>query len=346
MIKVLVVDDSAIIRQILFSELSKAPDIQVIATASDPFIARTKILREKPDVITLDIEMPRMDGLTFLQQLMKQMPIPTIVLTSQSTAGGLLAMKALQAGAVDVMCKPGAETTVGEIMPVIIEQIRAASRVRFDKIKVVSNNSITTEVVHKSIISKYTGKIIAIGASTGGTVAIESILKSMPENAPGIVVVQHMPEKFTASFAERLNSVCKISVKEASRNDTITPGVALIAPGNYHMVVRRSAKRYYIDIKDGPRVFHQRPSVEVMFNSLAKYVGKNAIGILLTGMGTDGAQGLLSMKNVGSPTIAQDEESSVVWGMPGEAVKIGAADHVLPLDSITDAALKLVERDL
>jgi two-component system chemotaxis response regulator CheB len=345
MIKVLIVDDSAIVRQILAAELSKAPDIEVVATAQDPYIARDKIINLRPDVITLDVEMPRMDGITFLRKLMQHFPVPVIVISSLTPKGGAVAMEALEAGAVEVLCKPGVAYTVGDIMPVLIEQIRASAKVDFKKIQSLKEKA-SQIVSSRQAMTLTTNKIIAIGASTGGTSAIETVLKRMPETAPGIVIVQHMPEKFTASFADRLNGICEISVKEASQNDSIVPGTALIAPGNYHLIVKRSGARYFVEVKDGPPVFHQRPSVEVMFNSVAKYVGANAIGILLTGMGTDGAAGLMAMKQAGARTIAQDEKTSVVWGMPGEAVKIGAADQVLPLDKIADAALDLVETAL
>lgn len=342
MIKVLIVDDSAIVRQILATELSKVPDIEVVATAQDPYIARDKIINLHPDVITLDVEMPRMDGITFLRKLMQHFPIPVIVISSLTPKGGAVAMEALEAGAVEVLCKPGAAYTVGDIMPILIEQIRAAKKIDFKKMQTLKEKASQIVPVRQAM-TLTTNKILAIGASTGGTSAIETVLKRMPETAPGIVIVQHMPEKFTASFAARLDSICEITVKEASQNDSIVPGTALIAPGNYHLIVKRSGARYFVEIKDGPPVFHQRPSVEVMFNSVAKYVGANALGILLTGMGTDGAAGLMAMKQAGARTIAQDEKTSVVWGMPGEAVKIGAAEMVLPLDKIADTALDIVE---
>ncbi len=340
MINVLVVDDSAIVRQILSRELAKASDINVVGSAPDPYIARDKIISLKPDVLTLDIEMPRMDGLTFLRKLMAHHPIPAIIVSSLTPKGGEMAMEALEIGAVDVITKPGAAYTVGDILPILCNQIRAASRVDFKKINKLREKPSSNKRKRFSL-TQTTNKIIAIGASTGGTVAIERVLERMPRNAPGIVIVQHMPEKFTTSFAKRLNDTCEIEVREAKNNDSVIPGVALIAPGNFHMIVRRSGARYYVEVKDGLPVFHQRPSVEVMFNSVAKYVGRNAVGIILTGMGADGARGLLEMREAGAKTIAQDERTSVVFGMPGEAVKLDAAQKILPLDLVAETALRM-----
>ena len=340
MIKVLIVDDSAVVRQVLTRELSKAPDIEVVATAMDPFIARDKILLHHPDVMTLDIEMPRMDGLTFLRKIMQHHPIPTIIVSSLTPKGSQMAMEALDAGAIDVIAKPGESYTVGDVTDVLIDQIRAASKVNFEKIRRIKSDLFARPPQRLSL-TKTTNKIIAIGASTGGTVAIEYVLAQLPKTTPGIVIVQHMPEKFTRSFADRLDDICEIDVKEAAHGDQIVAGRALIAPGNFHMVVRRSGAQYYVEIKDGPQVFHQRPSVEVMFNSVAKFVGGNAVGIILTGMGADGASGLKAMRDAGAHTIAQDEKTCVVFGMPGEAVKLEAAEFVLPLQDIAEGALKL-----
>jgi two-component system, chemotaxis family, protein-glutamate methylesterase/glutaminase len=344
MIKVLIVDDSAIVRQILSRELSKAPDIEVVATAPDPFIARSKIIQYKPDVMTLDIEMPRMDGLTFLRKVMKHHPIPTIIVSSLTPKGSAMALDALRAGAIDVISKPGAAYTVGDVSDVLIDQVRAASLVSFEKINAI-RKKVESEPIPQLSLAKTTNRIIAIGASTGGTVAIEYVLRQMPRNAPGVVIVQHMPEKFTKSFADRLNDLCDIDVREARNGDSIAGGAALVAPGNYHMVIKRSGARYFVEIKEGPPVFHQRPSVEVMFNSVAKYVGANAVGIMLTGMGVDGASALLAMRQSGARTIVQDESTCVVFGMPGEAVRLGAAEFVLPLQRITAKTLDLVATD-
>jgi two-component system chemotaxis response regulator CheB len=341
MIKVLVVDDSAVVRQILSRELSKAPDIEVVATAPDPFIARNKIIQHEPNVMTLDIEMPRMDGLTFLRKVMKHHPVPTIVVSSLTPKGSAMALEALNTGAIDVVSKPGAAYTVGDVSDILIDQVRAASLVSFEKINTI-RQKLESEPVARLSLAKTTDRIIAIGASTGGTVAIEYLLRQMPANCPGIVIVQHMPEKFTKAFADRLNNMCDIDVREARDGDSVASGTALVAPGNFHMVVKRSGARYYVEIREGPPVFHQRPSVEVMFNSVAKYVGANAVGIILTGMGADGSSGLLAMRQSGGRTIAQDEKTCVVFGMPGEAVKLGAAEFVLPLQKITAKAIELV----
>jgi two-component system, chemotaxis family, protein-glutamate methylesterase/glutaminase len=343
MIKVLVVDDSAVVRQILTRELNKTEDIKVVATAPDPFIARDKILQFNPDVMTLDIEMPRMDGITFLRKVMRHRPIPTIIVSSLTSKGSEMALEALKVGAIDVISKPGQAYTVGDVSIMLIDRIRAASTISFEKIDRIRRQISDTPPRRQSLLTT-TNKIIVIGASTGGTVAIEHLLMQMPSNAPGIAIVQHMPALFTTSFAQRLDKVCDIDVREAKNGDAILSGCALIAPGNFHMVVRRSGARYYVEVKDGPPVFHQRPSVEVMFDSVAKYVGANAIGIILTGMGVDGASGLMNMKQSGARTIAQNEQTSVVWGMPGEAVKLGAAEKILPLNEITEEALRLIGR--
>lgn len=340
MIKVLVVDDSAIVRQIISRELSREKDIEVVATAMDPFVARDKIIMHNPDVMTLDIEMPRMDGLTFLRKVMQFHPIPTIIVSSLTPKGSTMAMEALAAGAIDVISKPGEAYTVGDISSILIDQVRAASLISFDKINRIREGLLASKPKLLSL-KKTTNKIIAIGASTGGTVAIEHVLKQLPKNVPGIVIVQHMPEKFTKSFAERLDNMCEIEVRECQDQDPILQGTALIAPGNKHTIVRRSGARYYVEVKDGLPVYHQRPSVEVMFNSVAKYVGANAVGVILTGMGADGAQGLKAMRDAGAHTIAQDEETSVVWGMPGEAVKCGGAEFVWPLNRIAKETLRL-----
>ncbi len=339
-VKVLIVDDSAVVRNIFTKELSYDPEIEVVGTAPDPYVARDRIAKLKPDVITLDIEMPRMDGLTFLRKLMQYYPIPTIVVSSLTAKGGELALEALNDGAVEVMCKPGAAYTVGDMALTLTEKIKAAAKVNL-KDFAKSNKLFGKNKTKKLSLTKTTNKVVAIGASTGGTQALESILTTMPPNAPGIVIVQHMPEKFTKSFADRLDTICDIQVKEAEDEDRVIPGRALIAPGNSHMLLKRSGATYYVQIKTGPLVKRQRPSVEVLFNSVAKYAGNNAIGVILTGMGSDGSDGLLKMKDTGAETLAQDEKSCVVFGMPCEAIKIGAANKVVSLKNMPKEILAL-----
>lgn len=338
-IKVLIVDDSAVVRNIFSKELSHDSEIEIVGTAPDPYVARDFIVRLKPDVITLDIEMPRMDGITFLRKLMKHFPIPVIVVSSLTQHGSDLALEALNEGAVEVMCKPGPAYSVGDMSLSLIEKIKAAAKVKTADLQKIKSSK--PEGQKKLSLTKTTNKIIAIGASTGGTQALEFILTSLPANAPAIAIVQHMPEQFTKSFAKRLNAICKIEVKEAENNDRLLPGRALIAPGNQHMVLRRSGATYYVEVKNGPLVKRQRPSVEVLFDSVAKYAGNNAIGVILTGMGSDGADGLLKMKESGASTIAQDENSCVVFGMPKEAIKIGAANRVLNILDIPETILEL-----
>ena len=342
-IKVLVVDDSAIVRKVFSEELSKERGIVVVGTAPDPYIARDKIVRLKPDVVTLDIEMPRMDGITFLKKLMRYYPIPVIIVSSLTSKGSQLALEALSIGALEVISKPSVSYSVGDMSVQLADKIRAVANVSFDKRKpVIPTDAPKKVLVSSKALSETTNKIIAIGASTGGTEALKVVLTSMPANAPGILVVQHMPAKFTTSFAERLNGLCEMTVQEAQDGDTISNGKILIAPGNYHMLLKRSGARYYVAVKQGPLVHHQRPSADVLFDSVADYAGANAVGIILTGMGADGAKGLLKMKENGAKTIAQDEKSCVVFGMPKEAIKLGAADEVLPLTDIAEKALRMV----
>jgi len=338
--KVLIVDDSAIVRQKLQEELSKDPQIEVVGTAVDPFVARDKIVQLKPDVLTLDIEMPRMDGITFLKKLMQYYPLPVVVVSSLTPQGSELALEAMDAGAVEVMCKPGAAYTVGDLGIELCEKVKAAALVNVAKHCVPKTAAEGPKPA--TALSKTTNKVIAIGASTGGTKAIEELLLRFPANAPGTVIVQHMPAGFTKSFAQRLDSLCEVHVKEAQDGDSVVPGQVLIAPGNQHMMINRSGARYYVEVKDGPLVNRHRPSVEVLFRSAATHVGRNAIGVMLTGMGGDGAQGMLKMKEAGAINIAQDEASCVVYGMPKVAVEVGAVHHVLPLPRITDKILQLV----
>ena len=338
-IKVLIVDDSAVVRKIFSEELSKYADIEVVGTAPDPFVARDKIAALNPDVITLDIEMPRMDGLTFLRKLMKYYPLPTIIVSSLTPKGGKLTLEAMDIGAVDVIAKPGSSYTVGDMSVQLVEKIRAAALARVIR---KDAEAPETENVPLKALAQTSHKVIAIGASTGGTEALKQVLTRLPANSPGIVVVQHMPANFTTAFADRLNTLCQMTVKEARDNDSVVPGLALIAPGNYHMILRRSGARYYVEVKTGPMVHHQRPAVDILFKSTAKYAGANAIGVILTGMGADGAEGLLDMKKAGAGTIAQDEKSCVVFGMPKEAIKMGAADKVFPLDQIATEMMRMV----
>ena len=341
-IKVLVVDDSAIVRKIFREYLSRESDIEVVGTAPDPYVARDKIIQLKPDVITLDIEMPRMDGITFLKKLMRYYPIPTIIVSSLTREGSKMAMEALACGALEVISKPTDGYSAGDMGIQLVDKIRAVARIPMVK-RIQGDVNVPPPPVQVSqALKETTNKIIAIGASTGGTEAIKTVLMGMPANAPGIVVVQHMPAKFTTSFAERLNELCKISVKEARDGDSVVNGTALIAPGNYHMLLKRSGARYYVQVKTGPMVHHQRPAVDVLFNSVAMYAGSNAVGVILTGMGADGARGLLKMREAGAGTVAQDEKSCVVFGMPKEAIKVGAVDKVVPLQLITKTTLTMV----
>lgn len=346
MIKVLIVDDSAIVRKILSQELARDPEIEVVGTATDPYIARDKIVYLKPDVVTLDIEMPRMDGITFLRKLIRHYPLPVIVVSSLAPEGGEMAMEALEVGAVEVMCKPGAAYTVGDMAEQLKTKIKAAARVDMSKLRSGKRRDPASRPAPvRHAMTRTTEKIVAIGASTGGTEAIREVLQRFPLNCPGAIIVQHMPEMFTKSFAQRLNGLCAPEVREAEDGDTVISGQVLIAPGNRHLVLRRSGARYYVRVKHGPFVHHQRPSVEVMFNSVAKYAGSNAVGVLLTGMGSDGAAGLKTMLEAGAATVAQDEKTCVVYGMPRAAVELGAAQHVLPIDRIAGKVIQLVQEN-
>lgn len=345
MIKVLIVDDSAIVRKILTEELSKCPDIEIVSTAVDPYVAREKIAKLRPDVLTLDLEMPRMDGLSFLAKLMQHYPMPVVVLSSLTPKNSELAIKALELGAVEVLAKPGTAYSTQNVAQQLIRAIRAAATAVIDRRGSGAAVSAETRQPLAKLLSQTTHKIVAIGASTGGTKAIEEVLIRMPATTPGTLIVQHMPEHFTTSFAKRLNDICQMEVREARDNEFVAPGVALIAPGNMHMVLQRSGGNYLVRIKNGPRVHYQRPSVDVLFQSVATGAGKNAVGVILTGMGADGAKGLLQMKQAGAFTIAQSEASCVVFGMPKEAIRMGAADRVVDLENIPAAIIDALQAE-
>jgi two-component system chemotaxis response regulator CheB len=372
-IRVLIVDDSASVRQALKDILDADPEIEVIATASDPWAAAERMRKEVPDVITLDIEMPRMDGLSFLDKLMRQHPIPVVICSSLSGAGSQTALAALERGAAEIVEKPrtGTPREWKESSIHICDAVRAAARVRLPRLaagtaarpsqspagpsrstsptrpapapdgtRSAAKQSVTAVLsVTRQAMLETTDKVVAIGASTGGTEALLAILRALPVDAPGVVVVQHMPERFTGQFAARLDSLCAISVKQATSGDSVLRGQALIAPGNHHLLLKRSGARYYVEISEGPLVNRHRPSVDVLFRSTARYAGANAVGVILTGMGDDGARGMLEMKQAGAHTVAQDEATCVVFGMSAEAIKRGGVDRVLPLDRIAGEVL-------
>jgi len=353
-IKVLIVDDSALVRQTLSDLINSDPELEVIGTANDPYAAVEKIAVQKPDVITLDIEMPKMDGLSFLKKIMKQHPIPTVICSSLADEGSEVVIRALELGAIEIIQKPkiGVVDFLTESKIRIIDSIKAAAKANLKKYRPLSNLKVEPKLSSDVVIEKpekfdfieTTDKVIVIGASTGGTEALRVLLQSMPVDCPGIAIVQHMPENFTRSFAKRLDEICKIDVKEAENGDLIINGRALIAPGNKHMLLKRSGAKYYVEIKDGPLVSRHRPSVDVLFRSAAQYVGKNAYGVILTGMGDDGAKGMLEMKEAGAFNIAQSEESCVVFGMPKEAIELGAVDKVLNLELIAPLLMNLIRK--
>ncbi|OIP03318.1 MAG: chemotaxis response regulator protein-glutamate methylesterase [Bacteroidetes bacterium CG2_30_32_10] len=345
--KVLIVDDSAVVRQTLTSIFQSDKEIEVIGVASDPYIAAHKIQDEIPDVITLDIEMPRMDGLTFLRKIMTQHPIPVVIISSLTEKGSQTAIRALEYGAIDIITKPKLDTKkfFEESKIRLCDAVKAAAISKIERKKMITptlgvtpklSADVILQKAQQTSMLKTTELVVAVGASTGGTEALREFLEALPHDSPGIIIVQHMPEMFTRSFANRLNELCRITVKEAENNDSVLRGRALIAPGNYHMLLKRSGARYYVEIKSGPLVNRHRPSVDVLFRSTAKYAGANAIGIIMTGMGDDGAKGLLEMKEAGAFTIAQDEKSCVVFGMPKEAIKLGGVDKILPLEHIAN----------
>jgi two-component system, chemotaxis family, protein-glutamate methylesterase/glutaminase len=350
-IKVLIVDDSALVRQALTEILSSDPQIEVMASASDPFVAAERMKSCVPDVITLDVEMPRMDGLTFLQKIMTQHPIPVVMCSSLTEAGSETVMKALEYGAVDIIVKPkmGTKQFIEESRVYICDVVKAAAMTKGKLHPISRAREVAPKLTADAIIEKpdckamvqTTEKVVLVGASTGGTEALKVFLEMLPDDSPGIVIVQHMPEHFTAAFAKRLNETCHVTVKEAENNDSVARGRILIAPGNYHTLLKRSGARYYVEIKDGPLVSRHRPSVDVLFRSAASYAGKNAVGVIMTGMGDDGARGMKEMFDAGAITLSQDEATCVVYGMPHEAVKMGGVHKILPLQSIAAEVLRL-----
>ena len=364
-IRVLIVDDSASVRQVMTQILNSDPEIEVSGVASDPFVAVARIRQDRPDVITLDVEMPRMDGLTFLERIMSQHPIPTVICSTLTAAGSDTALRALEKGAVDIITKPKIGTTefLEESRIRICETVKAAARAHLKKLHfnqptrasrdsspAIAKNGVAPKLTADAVLGKpsahsamleTTEKVVVVGASTGGTEALREFLETLPANCPGILIVQHMPEKFTARFAERLNQLCKVTVKEAAEGDTVIRGQVLIAPGNHHMLLQRSGARYYVALNDGPLVSRHRPSVDVLFRSAARFAGANSVGVIMTGMGDDGARGMLEMKQAGALNIAQDEESCIVFGMPAEAIKLGGVDHVLPLNRISSEVVRL-----
>jgi two-component system chemotaxis response regulator CheB len=351
---VLIVDDSSTVRQTLSEILASDPDIEVMGTAADPYVAVAKIRQEVPDVIMLDVEMPRMDGITFLEKIMGQHPIPVVICSTLTEKGSASGLAALEKGAVEIITKPKIATRqfLEESRIFICDVVKSAAQVQLKPRRPAPLAAPLLPVAPKltadAMLEKpnsramieTTEKVVAVGASTGGTEALRIFLEALPPDAPGIIIVQHMPEKFTASFAERLNQLCRVSVKEADDGDSVVRGQVLIAPGNKHMLLKRSGARYYVEVRDGPLVSRHRPSVDVLFRSTARYAGKNAVGVIMTGMGDDGAQGMLEMKEAGAFNIAQDEASCVVFGMPAEAIKVGGVDAVLPLNRIADEIVR------
>lgn len=351
-INVFIVDDSAVVRQVLTGVLNSIMGVTVIGSASDPIFAIDKLEKNWPDVIILDIEMPRMDGVTFLKKLMKEHPIPVVICSTLTTKGASVTMEAMSAGAVDIITKPtiNLKGFLQESKALMAHTIKAAAQANVKSITAISTNSKIKKVCHDiqplHALAKTTDRVIAIGTSTGGTQALEAILTRLPKTSPGIVVVQHMPEAFTAAFAARLNSVCEVTVKEAENNDRVMPGLVFIAPGGKHLMLRRSGAQYRLEVKDGPLVTRHKPSVNVLFRSVAIAAGANAIGIIMTGMGDDGAKGLLELHDTGALTIGQNESSCVVYGMPKEAQKIDAVDAEIHLDDIPELIVRSPSRKL
>jgi two-component system chemotaxis response regulator CheB len=343
-IRVMVVDDSAVVRQVVAGLLGAAPDIEVMAAVSDPVLAIERLKTAWPDVIVLDVEMPRMDGITFLRMIMSQRPTPVVICSTLTEKGAKTTLEAMAAGAVAIVTKPkiGLKQFLQDASDELVSTVRAAARANVRRLvpgtpAPVPTAKHTADAILPAAtraMTTTTERVVALGTSTGGTQALEAVLTALPRVSPGIVIVQHMPEKFTAAFAARLDTLCQITVKEAEHNDRVVPGRALIAPGGRHMLLKRSGAQYHVEVVDGPLVNRHRPSVDVLFRSVARSAGANALGVIMTGMGDDGAAGLLEMRNLGARTLAQDEESCVVFGMPKEAIKRGGAERVLPLSGI------------
>jgi two-component system chemotaxis response regulator CheB len=339
-INVLIVDDSAVVRQVMQDVLKRDPDIRVIGAASDPLFAINRMNQEWPDVIVLDVEMPRMDGITFLKKIMSERPTPVVICSSLTGQGAETTMQALSAGAVNIVTKPkvGVKSFLEDAGSDIVYAVKSAAKARIANLRsgaaAPRPGALKPMPAASTAMSRTTDHVVAIGTSTGGTQALEAILTVLPRTAPGLVIVQHMPEKFTASFAQRLDSLCEVSVREAANNDRVLPGQALIAPGGRHMTLKRNGAQYHVEVVDGPLVNRHKPSVDVLFRSVARCAGRNAVGIIMTGMGDDGARGLKEMRDAGAPTVAQDEASCVVFGMPKEAIALGAADKTMSLAAI------------
>lgn len=345
--RVLIVDDSAVVRQSLVKIIETDPMLEVMAAVGDPFAAANRIRAETPDVIILDVEMPRMDGITFLRKIMAQHPIPVVICSSLVSDHSETWNEAISAGAVDIICKPevGVKSFLGEQAANICETLKGAAQAKLGRMRPAISAKLTADAIlpspGRTAMSKTTETIIAIGASTGGTEALRVYLEAMPVDCPPIVIVQHMPESFTAAFARRLDSLCAITVREAQNDARLLRGHALIAPGNRHLLLKRSGAEYLVEIRDGPQVARHRPSVDVLFRSVARYAGKNAVGIIMTGMGDDGARGLKEMRDAGARTLGQNEASCVVYGMPGEAFRLGGVEEELPLERLAAASLRL-----
>lgn len=352
-IKVQIIDDSAVVRQVLHAILEQDREIEVIGAAADPLFALPRMAKNWPDVIVLDVEMPRMDGITFLKKIMAEHPTPVVICSTLTEKGAETTMQALAAGAVGIVAKPkgAVKQSLNESALELIHAVKAAARANMRNLRpatpIQPASKLNADVILQApqgALCATTDSVIAIGTSTGGTQALEVVLRALPRTAPGIVIVQHMPEKFTASFAQRLDSVCDMEVREAKTNDRVLPGRALIAPGGRHMLLKRNGAQYHVEVVDGPPVNRHRPSVDVLFRSVAKFAGKNALGVIMTGMGDDGARGLKEMRDAGASTLGQDEATCVVYGMPKEAGKLGAVGRFLALDSVAGAIMQYAHR--